>query len=268
MYAFEYHRPTSLRQAAALLAKNEDAKLLAGGHSLLPVMKQRLAAPSALIDLGGIPGLSGIERTPRAVVIGAMTKHVEVETSPDVREAIPALTEMVSVLGDPAVRNRGTLGGSVAGNDPSTDWPAAVLGLGATVITNKRKIVADDYFKGLFETALEPGEIVTKVSFPIPQKAGYRKFRHPASRYALVGVFVAKRSSEIRVAVTGAGANGVFRWTEAEQTLAKRFAAKSLEELSASSEGLNSDIHADAEYRAHLIGVMARRAVAAATARE
>jgi carbon-monoxide dehydrogenase medium subunit len=268
MYAFEYHRPTSLRQAAALLAKNEDAKLLAGGHSLLPVMKQRLAAPSALIDLGSIPGLSGIERTPRAVVIGAMTKHVEVETSPDVREAIPALTEMVSVLGDPAVRNRGTLGGSVAGNDPSTDWPAAVLGLGATVITNKRKITADDYFKGLFETALEPGEIVTKVSFPIPQKAGYKKFRHPASRYALVGVFVAKRSSEIRVAVTGAGANGVFRWTEAEEALGKRFAAKSLEGLSASSEGLNSDIHADAEYRAHLIGVMARRAVAAATARE
>jgi carbon-monoxide dehydrogenase medium subunit len=267
MYAFEYHRPKSLREAAALLAKNEDAKLLAGGHSLLPVMKQRLAAPSALIDLAGVPGLKGIERSPRAVVIGAMTKHVEVETSPEVKEAIPALTELVSVVGDPAVRNRGTLGGSVAGNDPSTDWPAAVLGLGATVITNKRKIPADDFFKGLFETALEPGEIVTKVSFPIPQKAGYMKFRHPASRYALVGVFVAKRAGEIRVAVTGAGANGVFRWTEAEQALAKRFGPKSLEGLSASSEGLNSDIHADAQYRAHLIGVMARRAVAAATAR-
>ena len=267
MYAFTYHRPKTLREAASLLAKSEDAKFLAGGHSLLPVMKQRLAAPTALIDLAGIPGLTGIERTARSLVIGAMTKHVEVETSPVVKEAIPAITEMVSVLGDPAVRNRGTLGGSVAGNDPSTDWPAAVLGLGAVVVTNKRKIHADEFFKGLFETALEEGEIVTKVSFPIPQKAAYKKFRHPASRYALVGVFVAKRSSEIRVAVTGAGANGVFRWAEAEQALAKRFAPKSLEGLAVSSEGLNSDIHADADYRAHLIGVMARRAVATAVER-
>jgi carbon-monoxide dehydrogenase medium subunit len=267
MYAFTYHRPKSLREAASLIAKNEEAKYLAGGHSLLPVMKQRLAAPPALIDLGGIPGLSGIERSPRALVIGAMTKHVEVETSSDVKEAIPAMAEMVSVLGDPAVRNRGTLGGSVAGNDPSTDWPAALLGLGATVVTNKRKIHADEYFRGLFETALENGEIVTKVSFPIPQKSGYKKFRHPASRYALVGVFVAKRSSEIRVAVTGAGANGVFRWKEAEEALGKRFAPKSLEGLAASADGLNSDIHADAEYRAHLIGVMARRAVQAAVER-
>src|SRR5215211_6765907 len=164
MYGFEYHRPTSLEQAAALLAENDEAKLLAGGHSLLPVMKQRLAAPPALTDLAGIPGLAGIERTADAVVIGAMTKHVDVETSSTVREAIPAITDMVAVLGDPAVRNRGTLGGSVAGNDPSTDWPAAVLGLGAVVSTNKRKIHADEFFKGLFETALEEGEIVTKVS--------------------------------------------------------------------------------------------------------
>ena len=163
-----------------------------------------------------------------------MTRHVEVETSPDVKEAIPALAELVSVLGDPAVRNRGTLGGSLAGNDPSTDWPAAALGLGAVVTTNKRKIHADEFFKGLFETALEEGEIITKVSFPIPQKAGYKKFRHPASRYALVGVFVAKRSGEIRVAVTGAGANGVFRWAEAEAALAKRFVPQSLEGLAAS----------------------------------
>jgi aerobic carbon-monoxide dehydrogenase medium subunit len=267
MYAFTYHRPRSLREAASLLAKTEDAKFIAGGHSLLPVMKQRLAAPPALIDLAGIPGLASIERTARSVVIGAMTKHVEVETSPAVKEAIPAMTEMVSVLGDPAVRNRGTLGGSVAGNDPSTDWPAAVLGLGAIVVTNRRKIHADEFFKGLFETALEPDEIVTKVSFPIPQKAAYKKFRHPASRYALVGVFVAKRSNEIRVAVTGAGSNGVFRWSEAEQALAKRFAPKSVEGLTASPDGLNSDIHADAEYRAHLIGVMARRAVQAAVER-
>jgi carbon-monoxide dehydrogenase medium subunit len=267
MYGFEYHRPTSLEQAAALLAENDEAKLLAGGHSLLPVMKQRLAAPPALIDLAGIPGLAGIERTADAVVIGAMTKHVDVETSSTVREAIPAITDMVAVLGDPAVRNRGTLGGSVAGNDPSTDWPAAVLGLAATVVTNRREIPADAFFRGLFETALEEGEIVTRVSFPIPQKAGYRKFRHPASRYALVGVFVAERAGEIRVAVTGAGANGVFRWTEAETALAERFAPQALEGLSASAEGLNSDIHADAEYRAHLIGVMARRAVQAAIER-
>jgi aerobic carbon-monoxide dehydrogenase medium subunit len=267
MYAFTYHRPKSLREAASLLAKNEEAKYLAGGHSLLPVMKQRLAAPPALIDLAGIPGMSGIERSPRSVTIGAMTRHVEVETSPDVKEAIPALAELVSVLGDPAVRNRGTLGGSLAGNDPSTDWPAAALGLGAIVSTNKRKIHADEFFKGLFETALEEGEIITKVSFPIPQKAGYKKFRHPASRYALVGVFVAKRAGEIRVAVTGAGANGVFRWKAAEEALKTRFAAKSLEGLSHPAESLNSDIHADAKYRAHLIGVMARRAVQAATSR-
>jgi carbon-monoxide dehydrogenase medium subunit len=267
MYAFTYHRPASIEEAAALLADNEDAKLLAGGHSLLPVMKQRLAAPSALIDLGGIPGLRGIERTADAVVIGAMTKHVEVETSDVVREAIPAIPEMVAVLGDPAVRNRGTLGGSVAGNDPSTDWPAAVLGLGATVVTEKREIQADAFFKGLFETALEEGEIVTKVSFRIPEKAAYKKFRHPASRYALVGVFVAKSPEGVRVAVTGAGASGVFRWAEAEAALAKRFDASALEGLAASPDGLNSDIHADAEYRAHLIGVMARRALAVAAAR-
>jgi len=267
MYAFEYHRPKSLEEAASLLADNEEAKLLAGGHSLLPVMKQRLAAPPALIDLAGIPGLAGIERTTRAVVIGAMTKHVEVETSPAVKEAIPAITELVSVLGDPAVRNRGTIGGSLAGNDPSTDWPAAALGLGATVVTGKREIHADAFFQGLFETALEEGEIVTKVSFPIPERAAYRKFRHPASRYALVGVFVANVSGEIRVAITGAGANGVFRWSEAEGALAKTFSPAALEGLSASAEGLNSDIHADAEYRAHLIGVMARRAVQAAIER-
>jgi carbon-monoxide dehydrogenase medium subunit len=197
-----------------------------------------------------------------------MTRQRDLEFHDGVRARCPILYEALLQVGHRQTRNRGTLGGSVAGNDPSTDWPAAVLGLGATVITNKRKIHADEFFKGLFETALEPGEIVTKVSFPIPQKAGYRKFRHPASRYALVGVFVAKRSNEIRVAVTGAGANGVFRWTEAEQALAKRFAPKSLDGLAASPEGLNSDIHADAEYRAHLIGVMARRAVQAAVERD
>ena len=184
------------------------------------------------------------------------------------KAAIPALAELAEMIGDPAVRHRGTIGGSVANNDPAADYPAACLALGATIVTNKRKIAADEYFKGLFETALGDGEIVTKVSFPIPQKAAYMKFRNPASRYALVGVFVAKRAAEIRVAVTGAGQNGVFRWAAAEEALKKRFAAKSLEGLAHPAEGLNGDIHADATYRAHLIGVMARRAVAAATDRE
>jgi carbon-monoxide dehydrogenase medium subunit len=268
MYAFEYHRPTSVRQAASLLGKAEDAKIVAGGHTLLPTMKMRLAAPANLIDLSQIADLRGIERSARSVTIGAMTTHAEVAHSADVKEAIPALAELAELIGDPAVRHRGTIGGSVANNDPAADYPAACLALGATIVTNKRKILADEYFKGLFETALEEDEIVTAVSFPIPQKAGYMKFRNPASRYALVGVFVAKRADGIRVAVTGAGSNGVYRWTAAEEALAKRFGAKSLEGLTHPVEGLNADIHADAAYRAHLIGVMARRAVAAATARE
>ena len=268
MYAFEYHRPTSVRQAASLLGKAEDAKVVAGGHTLLPTMKMRLAAPANLIDLSQIADLRGIERSARSVTIGAMTTHSEVADSAEVKEAIPALAELAAMIGDPAVRHRGTIGGSVANNDPVADYPAACLALAATIVTNKRKIPADEYFKGLFETALEEDEIVTAVTFPIPQKAGYMKFRNPASRYALVGVFVAKRADGIRVAVTGAGSNGVYRWTAAEEALAKRFGAKSLEGLTHPAEGLNSDIHADATYRAHLIGVMARRAVAAATARE
>ena len=268
MYAFEYHRPTSVRQAASLLGKAEDTKIVAGGHTLLPTMKMRLAAPASLIDLSQIADLRGIERSARSVTIGAMTTHSEVADSAEVKEAIPALAELAAMIGDPAVRHRGTIGGSVANNDPAADYPAACLALAATIVTNKRKIPADEYFKGLFETALEVDEIVTAVTFPIPQKAGYMKFRNPASRYALVGVFVAKRADGIRVAVTGAGSNGVYRWTAAEEALAKRFGAKSLEGLTHPAEGLNSDIHADATYRAHLIGVMARRAVAAATARE
>ena len=268
MYAFEYHRPTSVRQAASLLGNAEDAKVVAGGHTLLPTMKMRLAAPANLIDLSQIADLRGIERSARSVTIGAMTTHSEVADSAEVKEAIPALAELAAMIGDPAVRHRGTIGGSVANNDPAADYPAACLALSATIVTNKRKIPADQYFKGLFETALEEDEIVTAVTFPIPQKAGYMKFRNPASRYALVGVFVAKRADGIRVAVTGAGSNGVYRWTAAEEALAKRFGAKSLEGLTHPAEGLNSDIHADATYRAHLIGVMARRAVAAATARE
>jgi carbon-monoxide dehydrogenase medium subunit len=267
MYAFEYHRPTSLRQAANLAGKMEDSKILAGGHTLLPTMKQRLASPANLIDLSRIDELRGIERSARSVGIGAMTTHAEVAGSADIRDALPALAELAEQIGDPHVRNRGTIGGSIANNDPSADYPAACLALGATIVTNKRKIAADDFFKGLFETALEEGEIITRVTFPIPGKAAYAKFRNPASRYALVGVFVAKRAGEIRVAVTGAGSDGVFRWPEAEAALARRFSAKSLDGLVAPAGALISDIHADNEYRAHLIGVMARRAVAAAANR-
>jgi carbon-monoxide dehydrogenase medium subunit len=266
MYNFTFHRPTTVRQAAGLLARNPDAKLLAGGHSLLPVMKQRLAQPSALIDLSLVEGMSGVEIKGRSVVIGAMTRHADVANSQVLKEAMPALAAVPDSIGDPQVRNRGTIGGSIANNDPNADYPAALLGLGATIITNKRRIAADDYFQGMFTTALEDGEIITKVSFPIVKKAGYEKFKHPASGFALVGVFVSKRASEIRVAVTGAGANGVFRVPSFEEALKKRFAPKSLEGMSIPATGMNSDIHASPEYRAHLVGVLARRALAKATA--
>lgn len=263
MYEFSYHRPTSVRQAAALLGKNEDAKLLAGGHTLLPTMKQRLAAPSDLIDLSSIEALKGIELKGRTLHVGATATHAEVAGSEAVRSAIPALADLAGRIGDPHVRSRGTIGGSIANNDPNADYPAACLGLGATIVTNRRRISADDFFTGMFETALEEDEIITKVLFPVPRRAGYAKFPNPASRYALVGVFVAKRGREVRVAVTGAGPC-VFRVPEMEEALVQRFAAKSLEGIGVSAEGLNADIHASAEYRAHLVGVMARRAVAAA----
>lgn len=264
MYAFSYHQPKTVRQAASLLAKNEDGKILAGGQTLLPTMKQRLAAPPALIDLSKVEGLAGIELKGRSLVIGAMTKHAHVATSEIVRQAIPGLADMAGLIGDPAVRNRGTIGGSVANNDPAADYPAACLALGATIITNMRKVPAEQFFTGLFETALEPGEVVVKVAFPIVSKAAYAKFRNPASRYAMVGVFVAKRGSDIRVAVTGAGANGVFRATALEEALKKRFSPKSLDGISMPATGINGDIHASPEYRAHLITVMAKRAVTAA----
>jgi carbon-monoxide dehydrogenase medium subunit len=264
MYNFTFHRPETLRQAVNLLSKNEDAKLLAGGHTLLPTMKLRLAGPPHLIDLSRIEALAGIELAGRSVTIGAMTRHVDVHTSPVVQEHAPVLAKLAGMIGDPAVRHMGTIGGSLANNDPTADYPAACLGLGATIITNKRRIKADDYFTGMFSTALEPAEIITKVSFPLPKKAAYQKFRNQASRYALVGVFVAKRGSEIRVAVTGAGANGVFRVTAFEEALKKRFSPKSIEGMTVPATGLNSDIHGSAEYRAHLIGVLARRAVAEA----
>jgi carbon-monoxide dehydrogenase medium subunit len=266
MYAFTHHRPTTVRQAASLLGKHEEAKLLAGGHTLIPTMKLRLAGPKHLIDLSKVEGLTGIELKGRSIVIGAMTRHAEVATSPAVQENIPALAALAAMVGDPAVRHMGTIGGSTANNDPNADYPAGVLGLGATIITNKRRIAADEFFKGLFETALEPDEIITKVQFPKPNKAAYQKFPNPASRFALVGVFVSKRGSDIRVAVTGAGASGVFRVKSFEEALKKRFGAKSLEGLTIPADGMASDIHGSAEYRAHLVGVLARRAVAAATA--
>jgi carbon-monoxide dehydrogenase medium subunit len=267
MYAFTYHRPTTVRQAANLLAKNPEAKLLAGGHSLVPVMKQRLAAPSVIVDLNKVEGISGVELKGRSIVVGALTRHADVANSPIMKEHMPALAGVPGSIGDPQVRNRGTIGGSIANNDPNADYPAACLGLGATIITNKRRIAADDFFTGMFSTALEENEIIVKVQFPIARKAAYEKFKHPASGFALVGVFVSKRSSEIRVAVTGAGANGVFRVTAFEEALKKRFASKSLEGLSVPADGMSSDIHAGADYRAHLVGVLARRALDKANAK-
>jgi len=264
MYSFTFHRPETLRQAASLLGKNADAKILAGGHTLLPTMKLRLANPPQLIDISRIEGLAGIQQSGRSLAIGAMTRHADVHASPVVQQAIPVLAKLAGMIGDPAVRHMGTIGGSIANNDPSADYPAACLGLGATIITNKRRIAADEFFTGMFSTALEPAEIITKVSFPVPKKAAYQKFRNQASRYALVGVFVAKRGSDIRVAVTGAGSNGVFRVKAFEEALKKRFAPKSLEGLTVPATGLNGDIHGSAEYRAHLIAVLARRAVAEA----
>jgi carbon-monoxide dehydrogenase medium subunit len=266
MYNFTFHRPTTVRQAAGLLSRNPEGKLLAGGHSLVPVMKQRLAQPSALIDLSLVEGLAGVELKGRSVVIGAMTRHADVANSTVLQQAIPGLAMVPASIGDPQVRNRGTIGGSLANNDPNADYPAATLGLGATIITNKRRIAADDYFTGMFSTALEPDEIITKVQFPIPRKAAYEKFKHPASGFALVGVFVSKRGSDIRVAVTGAGSNGVFRVKSFEEALKKRFAAKSIEGMTIPANGMNSDIHATPEYRAHLVGVLARRALAKANA--
>jgi carbon-monoxide dehydrogenase medium subunit len=268
MYSFTYHRPTTARQAANLLAKHPESKLLAGGHSLIPVMKLRLAQPSAIIDLNSVEDMAGVELKGRSIVIGAMTRHADVANSQVVKDALPGLASVPGSIGDPQVRNRGTIGGSVANNDPNADYPAACLGLGATIITNKRRIAADDFFTGMFSTALEDNEIITKVSFPIAKKAGYEKFKHPASGFALVGVFVSKRGSEIRVAVTGAGSNGVFRVKSFEEALKKRFAPKSIEGMTIPATNMNSDIHASAEYRAHLVGVMARRALTKATARE
>lgn len=263
MYAFKYQRAKSVAEAAAVIAKNADAKLLAGGQSLVATMKLRLARPSDLVDLGAMAELRGIKVESGAVTIGAMTRHAEVAASAEVKKAIPALASLAASIGDRQVRNMGTLGGSVAHNDPAADYPAAVLALAASVNTNKRKIAADQFFKGMYETALEAGEIITSVTFPCPKRAAYMKFKNPASRYAIVGVFVADTASGVRVAVTGA-APAVFRVAEMEKALASKFAPESVAAIKVPEKGLNSDLHAKADYRAHLITVMARRAVEAA----
>jgi carbon-monoxide dehydrogenase medium subunit len=263
MYAFEYHRPKTVAEAVSLLQGASDGKFLAGGHTLIPTLKQRLASPSDIVDLGAIAELKGIRQEGDRLIIGALTTYSEVVESETARTMIPALAQLASHIGDSQVRNRGTIGGSIANNDPASDYPAAVLGLNATVRTNQREIAADDFFLGMFETALGDNEVITAVSFPKPAKAGYMKFPNPASRYAIVGVMVAQTGGGVRVAVTGAGPC-VFRLPDFEQALAGNFSADAIKDLSVSPDGLNTDIHASAEYRAHLVNVMARRAVAAA----
>jgi carbon-monoxide dehydrogenase medium subunit len=262
MYQITYHRPASIDEAVSLFAKGSDAKYLAGGHTLLPVMKQRLAAPSDVIDLAGIKELVGIEASGDMLTIGAATTYYDIMTNADVKKAIPALMHLTSVLGDPAVRYRGTIGGSIANNDPAADYPAAVLALDATVRTNKRSIAADDFFKGLFTTALEDGEIITQVAFPIPDKAGYAKMRHPASRFALTGVFVAKtKAGDVRVTATGASQSGVMRVDAIEAALKADWSASALDAVTIPDADMIADIHGSAAYRANLVKVMAQRAV-------
>ena len=263
MYAFNYHRPDSLEAAAAVLAVAQDGRLLAGGQTLIPTLKQRLASPSDVVDLASVPGLDGIRHEAGAVVIGALSRHAEVASSSEVQGAIPALASLADGIGDPQVRNCGTLGGSIANADPAADYPAAVVALGATVHTDRRTIAGDDFFTGLFETALEEDEIVVSVRFPAPRRAAWMKFPNPASRYAIVGVMVAETANGVRVAVTGAG-DRVFRVRAMEAALDESFGAGAIDDISIPQDGLNEDIHASAEYRAHLVGVMARRAVAAA----
>ena len=262
MYEFEYVSATSLDDAANKVGADEDAKLVAGGMTLIPTLKLRLAKPTQLIDLAAIPQLQGITEEADAVVIGAMTRHADVNRSDAVKRVVPALAAMAGLIGDPAVRNRGTIGGSIANNDPAADYPAAVVALNAVVRTNKREIAADQFFTGMFETVLQPGEVITAVRFPKVAQANYQKFRNPASRYAIVGVFVARTPAGVRVAVTGAGPC-VFRVPAMESALAGNFTPDAIKDIQIPDNGLNSDIHASAEYRAHLVNVMARRAVAA-----
>ncbi len=260
MYAFDVTRPKTVAEAVAALAGDE-AQALGGGQTLIPTLKQRLAAPATLVSLSAIDEMKGVCADGGTLTIGGGTTHATVAAE---ASAYPALAALAANIGDPAVRSRGTIGGSLANNDPSACYPSAALASGATIVTNNREIAADDYFQGLFTTALNEGEIITAVKFPVPQKANYQKFVQPASRFSLVGVFVAKYADGVRVAVTGASENGVFRWTEAEAALSANFSADAVEGLTASADGLINDLHGDAAYRAHLIKVMTKRAVAAA----
>ncbi len=262
MYDFAYLRPTSLADAVSALSA-EGAQALGGGQTLTPTMKQRLAQPETLVDLTGLAELRGVSVADGVVEIKGATRHADVERSAEVRAAIPALTDLASKIGDPQVRNRGTIGGSVANNDPSACYPAAVLGLGATVVTNTREIAADAFFKGLYETALEDGEIITAVRFPTPDAANWQKFVQPASRFSLVGVFVAKFGDQARVAVTGASESGVFRHPGLEQALSAAFTPDAVDPVPVAAQGMIDDLHGTPEYRAHLVKVMTKRAVAA-----
>jgi len=264
MREFAYERPTTIDAAVAAFAGGGEAALIAGGHTLLPAMKSRLRQPDTLVDLAGVPGLTGITRDGDMLWIGAMTTHATVAADPTVTAAIPGLAALARLIGDPQVRNRGTIGGVLANNDPSADYPAALLALGGTVETNLGSHDADDYFKGMFATALGDGEIITRVGFKVPRASAYAKFRHPASRYAVVGVYVAQTARGVRVAVTGAGP-GVVRWLEAEEVLTASFSPEAATGLVLGGD-LNTDIHASAEYRAHLAGTMLARAVAVAAA--
>jgi aerobic carbon-monoxide dehydrogenase medium subunit len=263
MHAFEYHRPASMKDALSLGAQKTEGRFLAGGQSLVQAMKLRLSSPSDLIDLAAIGDLKTLSADGNSVTVGAMVRHAEVAGSSAVQKTIPALAALAGMIGDRQVRHMGTIGGSLANNDPAADYPAAVLGLGATITTNKRKIEADKFFKGLYETALEPGELITQVTFPAPKRAAYMKFKNPASRFALVGVFVADFGGNVRVGVTGAGPSA-FRQTEMEKALTQKFAPESVASIKVKPDGLNNDLHASPEYRAHLITVMCKRAVEAA----
>ncbi|MEM7565624.1 MAG: xanthine dehydrogenase family protein subunit M [Pseudomonadota bacterium] len=264
MYEANYHRPSSLQEAAALLSGREEATLLAGGQTLLPTLKQHLAAPSDLIDLRGVAEMRGVRQDGDAIVIGAMTTHAEVSNHEMVRASVPSLAKLAGKIGDPAVRYLGTIGGSIANNDPAADYPAAMLALNATLITDKREIAAEDFFEGLFTTALDEGEILTGIKVRGAEKAAYSKFRNPASRYAMCGVFVAKHADGVRVAVTGAGEDGVFRHAGLEAALSADFSADAVKDVEIASHGLITDMHASPAYRANLIRVMTQRAVEAA----
>ena len=263
MHAFEYHRPSTTKDALALGSQKPEGRYLAGGQSLVQAMKLRLSSPSDLIDLAGLGELRALSADSGSVTVGAMVRHAEVAASPAVQKSIPALAQLAGIIGDRQVRHMGTIGGSLANSDPAADYPAAVLALNATLTTNKRKIEADKYFKGLYETALEPGELITQVTFPAPKRAAYMKFKNPASRFALVGVFVADFGGNVRVGVTGAGPSA-FRQAEMEKALAQKFAPESVANIKVKADGLNNDLHASPEYRAHLITVMCKRAVEAA----